>query len=177
MADLEKKQLQMMLANSMKKIEELLHNEIELKKSVVDLKAKLEDTKSSQSEVDILKRKKKEGEEAMSRALEDSRRENDHLRARIKELTVTLGSAEGNLSVKEAQLRKKDQKIRLLGEQIALERDKQVSAQLDLKKLHMQYELLEKSKNQQVLILEKAKSSLEQTQNATTNVVIKRLQE
>ena len=84
MADLEKKQLQMMLANSMKKIEELLHNEIELKKSVVDLKAKLEDTKSSQSEVDILKRKKREGEEAMSRALEDSRRENDHLRARVK---------------------------------------------------------------------------------------------
>lgn len=142
---------------------------------MVDLKARLEDTRTSESEVEILRRKNREGEEAMGRALDDSRRENDSLRARLKELTVTLGSAEGSISVKEAQLRKKDEKIRLLEEEVALEKNKQVSAELDLKKLAMEYELLQKSKNEEIAILEKAKLSLESTQSASANATVRRL--
>ena len=114
---------------------------------MVDLKARLEDTRTSESEIEVIKRRNREEEEALTRALEDSRRENDNLRTRIKELTVTLGSAEGSLSGKEAQLRKKDDKIRLLEEEITIEKSKLVSLELDLKKLRMEYELMERSKN------------------------------
>ena len=88
---------------------------------------------------------------------------------------MTLGSAEGSISVKEAQLRKKDEKIRLLEEEVALEKNKQVSAELDLKKLAMEYELLQKSKNEEIAILEKAKLSLESTQSASANATVRRL--
>lgn len=38
-----------MLNNSMKKIEELLHNEIDLKKNIIELKSKVENSKISES--------------------------------------------------------------------------------------------------------------------------------
>jgi hypothetical protein len=60
MVTLEKKQLELMLNNSMKKIEELLHNEIELKKSMLELKSKMESNKMAELESDAVLRKSKE---------------------------------------------------------------------------------------------------------------------
>jgi hypothetical protein len=47
---LEKKQLELIVNSSMKKIEELLHNEIELKKTIVDLKSKINSQDNSSTE-------------------------------------------------------------------------------------------------------------------------------
>lgn len=48
-----------MLNNSMKKIEELLHNEIDLKKNILELKSKIENNKLSESEYDIIMKRSK----------------------------------------------------------------------------------------------------------------------
>lgn len=81
---LEKKQLELMLANSMKKIEELLHSEIELKKQLLDLRTKIEANKSNESEQSLAVRRSKENEESLQRLLDDCRRENESLKARVR---------------------------------------------------------------------------------------------
>lgn len=73
-----------MLANSMKKIEELLHSEIELKKQLLELRSKIEANKSNESEQSHAVRRSKENEESLQRLLEDSRRENENLKARVR---------------------------------------------------------------------------------------------
>lgn len=81
---LEKKQLELMLSNSMKKIEELLHSEIALKKSVIEMKSKLEDNKISESEMEYTIRKHKDSEDALHRLVEDLKRDNEGLKNKIK---------------------------------------------------------------------------------------------
>jgi hypothetical protein len=46
------------------------------------------------------------------------------------------------VNIKELQLRKKDEKVRLCEEEIQLERTRYKSLELDVKKLRMEYELL-----------------------------------
>lgn len=81
---LEKKQLELMLANSMKKIEELLHSEIDLKKQLLDLRTKIEANKSNESEQSLAVRRSKESEESLQRLLDECRRENESLKARVR---------------------------------------------------------------------------------------------
>lgn len=117
MVTLEKKQLELMLNNSMKKIEELLHNEIELKKNILELKSKMESNKMAELENDAVLKKSKENESALQRHMEDLKRENESLKAKVKEMMVSLGNLEGAVNVKEMQLRKKDERIKILEEE------------------------------------------------------------
>jgi hypothetical protein len=79
--------------------------------------------------------------------LEEYKKDNETLRAKVKELTLSIGTLEGSLGVKEVQLKKKEEKAKLLEEEVHLERNKYFSLELDLKKLKMEYDILEKSKN------------------------------
>lgn len=81
-----------MLANSMKKIEELLHSEIDLKKQLLEIRSKMEANKTNESEQSMAVRRSKENEESLQRLLEDSRRENENLKARVRELVASVGN-------------------------------------------------------------------------------------
>ena len=74
LVSLEKKQLEIMLGNSMKKIQELLHNEIELKKNILELRSKIQNSKMTETQYDILVRRSKESEELLVRNVEDYKR-------------------------------------------------------------------------------------------------------
>lgn len=71
---LEKKQLEIIVSNSMKKVEELLHHEIELKKTIHDLKLKVEGHGTSDNEYEFIIKKMKKNEEDLQETIDNNKK-------------------------------------------------------------------------------------------------------
>ena len=69
-AALERKQMELMLNNSMKKIEQLLSLEIDLKRTVADLKLKLEEKETNSYEHELAVKKHRDEVALLTRNLE-----------------------------------------------------------------------------------------------------------
>lgn len=73
---------------------------MELKRNLIDVKSKFQSLKTKDAESEAFHRRNRDGEEQLSRTIQQLHRINDDLRGKINELRKTEGSLEGALNVK-----------------------------------------------------------------------------
>lgn len=177
MLQLEKKQLEIIINNSMKKIEELLHNEIELKRTVHELRSKVEGQGSSDGEYQFILRKMKKNEEELGETVENYKKEVEKLKAVVKQLNENMAHLEGTLAVKEVEVRKLQEERRLLEDSVRGEKNKYMLLEIDLKKAQMEYEILQKDKNSEIDRMQRNGEKGPDIQGKEQQATIRRLQE
>lgn len=146
-----------MLENSMKKIEELLHNEMVYKMTIHELKLEKESKSFAQADNSgyskILKKKEKEFYDQL-RGLELER---ENLISSLATFREKVKYLEGRLTNSEQELRRVLEEKRNYEELIRGEKDKICNLEITLRREKREFEIMEKDKNGEISLLYKLK--------------------
>ena len=93
--------------------------------------------------------------ESLTRALEENRRDHESYKTKSKENINSIGSLEGEIAINHLQLKKKEERIRILEEEIYLEKNKFCNLELDLKKYKLEAEMFERNHKEELSLLQR----------------------
>ena len=172
---LEKRQLELVIGNSMRKIEELLNNEIEYKKIIHELQLQL-DSKSGDEKVENLTKTMRKNESELNERIDSLKRDIERLKQINLQLQNKNESLEAELVARNQELRKCRDEKRVLEDSIRLEKDKYLNLEIELKRMKMESEILEKDKNNEILRLKNLLETQSKEPIVNSNEV-KRLEE
>lgn len=102
---LQKKQLEIVIGNSMRKIEQLLNNEISLKKTIHEMKNQLDGKGGVHQEYEKIIRGLQKHEEQLQSELEKVKHQNQKSSQKIKDLNSKISSLENDFMLKDKQLK------------------------------------------------------------------------
>ena len=82
-----------------------------------------------------------------------------------KEATASLGSLEGEVAIGHLQIKKKEERVRALEEEIFLDKNKFCNLELDLKKQRLEYEMMERNQKEELQLLQRRLTLAEDMHN------------
>ena len=155
--ELEKKQLESMVENSMKKIEELLHNEMQYKKTIHELRlqphqarAAPEGDRDAQQAKAHLKKERELGERIKSLEVEREAALTGQQMVREQ-----LRASEATVVQVEQQVKRAQQEKKGLEELIRTERDKFMNLEIELKRERREHEIADKDRQAEIRALKR----------------------
>jgi predicted nucleic acid-binding Zn-ribbon protein len=122
---------------------------------VADLRNRQDSREVAQEDHEIDLRRYREEIESLKRAFKDSQQECESHKVKVKQVTTSLGSLEGELAILHLQLKKKEDRIRALEEEIYLEKNRFCNLELDLKKNRLEAELVERNYKDELTLLQR----------------------
>ncbi len=130
-----------MVENSMKKIEELLHNEMSYKKTIHELRITREARSTPELDPEGLNKLLKKKERDFAERLKLLELEREALLGSLGGARDRVKYLEGSLSASEQELRRLLDEKRNFEEQLRLERDRFLSLEIDLRRERREHEI------------------------------------
>lgn len=124
----------------------MLNNEIEYKKAIHELQLQL-DSRSTDDKVESLTRTLKKNESEYTDRIESLKRDIERLKQINQQLQSRNDALEAEINARNQELRKCRDEKRGLEDAVRLEKDRYMNLEIEIKRLKMETEMLEKDKN------------------------------